>query len=300
MQFGIALPHFGPAASPEAIIEVARAAEAMGFDSLWALDRLLWPLQPTSKYPGNREGRIPKVMQNTYDPFTVLTFVAARTEKVFLGTSVLVASYRSPLVVAKMAATLDLLSGGRFILGLGAGWSADEFSSANQQIANRDDQTDEFLKVLRLLWTADEPCFEGRFYRIPRSIFSPKPLQKPAPAIWIGGNSERAVRRAAEFGDAWHPTNRMGPARLAEQMGELRVLAQKAGRDPHAITATVRWNASSLTQSFAGQEVLERLQQYREAGVRHVCFDFNIPEPSPLPVMLRTMEALAQLVIPRV
>ena len=109
MKFGIALPHIGPTASPEAIIEVAQKAEAFGFDSVWALDRLLWPLQPTSKYPGNPRGELPAVMQNTYDPLTVLTFVAACTQKVRLGTSVLVASYRSPVVVAKMGATLDVL-----------------------------------------------------------------------------------------------------------------------------------------------------------------------------------------------
>ncbi len=301
MQVGIALPHFGPAASPKAILDVARKAEALRFDSVWALDRLLWPLRATSKYPGNPKGNLPGVMQSTYDPLTVLTYVAAHTKRVRLGTSVLVAAYRSPVVVAKMAATLDLLSGGRLILGIGAGWSADEFTSVNQDIGNRDDQTDEFLKVIKLLWTADEPCFEGRFYRVPKSIFLPKPLQKTGPPIWIGGNSERAIRRAAEFGNGWHPTNRIGPSRLAEQMGHLRALAQKAGRDPDAIAATLRWNASpSLTQNFVAEEVLQRLWQYKEVGVRHVCFDLNIPQPSSLPVMLRTMEALAQHVIRRI
>jgi len=301
MQVGIALPHFGPAASPKAILDVARQAEALRFDSVWALDRLLWPLRATSKYPGNPKGNLPGVMQNTYDPLTVLTYVAAHTKRVRLGTSVLVAAYRSPVVVAKMVATLDLLSEGRLILGVGSGWSADEFTSVNQDIAYRDDQTDEFLKVIKLLWTADEPCFEGRFYRVPKSIFLPKPLQKAGPPIWIGGNSERAIRRAAEFGNAWHPTNRIGPLRLAEQMGHLRALAQKAGRGPDDIAATLRWNASpSLTQNFVAEEVLQRLQQYKEAGVRHVCFDLNIPQPSSLPVMLRTMEALAQHVIRRI
>lgn len=295
MQFGIALPHFGPSASPEAIIKVAKEAEALGFNSLWALDRLLWPLEPASKYPGNREGRIPEVMQNTYDPFTVLTFAAAHTEKILLGTSVVVASYRSPLVVAKMAATLDVLSRGRFILGLGAGWSADEFSAVNQDRANRDDQTDEFLKVIRLLWSADEPCFEGSFYRIPRSIFLPKPARKPAPPVWIGGNSERAIRRAAEFGDAWHPTNRIGPLRLAKQMAELRALAKKAGRAPDAIAATLRWNASALAHGMAVEEVGGRLREYKERGVQHICFDFNIPEPSSLPVILETMQRLQEV-----
>lgn len=300
MQFGIALPHIGPAASREAIINVAQKAEALGFDSVWALDRLLWPLQPTSKYPGNPQGQLPTVMQNTYDPLTALTFVAAHTHKVRLGTSVLVAAYRSPLVVAKMGATLDVLSGGRLILGVGAGWSADEFTALNQSITERDEQTDEFLKALQELWTAEEPCFEGKYYRIPRSIFLPKPLQKPHPPIWIGGNSRRALLRAAELGDGWHPTNRLSASALAEEMKYLRGLARKAGRDPDAIELTLRWNAlPALNDRGTVEGLVEKLRSYQEAGVQHVCFDLNIPQPCSLPVMLETMECLKKEVIPR-
>lgn len=300
MQFGIALPHIGPAASPEAIIEVAQKAEALGFDSVWALDRLLWPLQPTSKYPGNPRGELPTVMQNAYDALTILTFVAAHTQKVLLGTSVLVAAYRSPVVVAKMGATLDVLSGGRLILGVGAGWSADEFAAVNQRIADRDEQTDEFLEVLHELWTTEEPCFEGKYYRIPQSIFLPKPLQKPHPPIWIGGNARRALRRAAELGDGWHPTNRLSPSELAEGMKYLRGLAQKAGRHPGAIELTLRWNAlPALNDRGTVEELVEKLRSYQEAGVQHVCFDLNIPQPCSLPVMLETMECLKKEVIPR-
>src|SRR5512144_1490589 len=111
MRLGIALPHFGPHATPQAIVTVARKAEALGFASVWVLDRLLWPIEPVSKYPGNPRGEMPSPMKNTYDPLVVLSFAAAHTEKILLGTSVLVAAYRSPAVTAKMAATLDLLSG---------------------------------------------------------------------------------------------------------------------------------------------------------------------------------------------
>ncbi len=300
MQFGMALPHIGPTASLESIIKVAQKAEAIGFHSVWALDRLLWPLAPISKYPGNLQGRLPTGMQNTYDPLTVLTFVAAHTQKVRLGTSVLVAAYRSPLVVAKMVATLDVLSGGRFILGIGAGWSADEFAAVNQRITDRDEQTDEFLKVLQELWTTEEPCFEGKYYRIPRSIFLPKPLQRPRPPIWIGGNTRRALRRAAELGDGWHPTNRLNPSALAEEMKYLRGLAQKAGRDPEALVVSLRWNAlPSLSDSSAVEEVVQKLREYKRAGVQHICFDLNVPQPSSLPGMLETMECLKKEVIPR-
>lgn len=300
MQIGIALPHIGPSASLEAIVMVASKAEALGFDSLWTLDRLLWPLQPTSKYPGNPQGRLPAAMQNTYDPLTVLTFVGAQTKRIRLGTSVLVASYRSPVVLAKMVATLDLLSEGRFILGLGAGWSADEFATVNQEISERNECTDEYIKVLRALWTEQEPCFDGKYYRIPRSIFLPKPLQIPHPPIWIGGNSMRVLRRAAELGDGWHPTSRLTPSVLAEHSKRLREMTHNAGRHPENLVVSLRWNAfPDLTDKNAAYEVVQKMHAYREAGVEHICIDLNIPECTSLGFMLETMDRLAEEVISR-
>jgi alkanesulfonate monooxygenase SsuD/methylene tetrahydromethanopterin reductase-like flavin-dependent oxidoreductase (luciferase family) len=198
-----------------------------------------------------------------------------------------------------MGATLDVLSRGRFILGLGAGWSADEFDAVGQSLSERHQQTDEYLRVLHELWTAEEPVFEGSYYRVPRSIFLPKPLQKPHPPIWIGGNSRRAVRRAAMFGDAWHPTNRLNPLALAEEMKYLRDLAQRAGRFPDAIALTLRWNAlPPLTERSNVEELIQKLHDYRNVGVQHICFDLNIPQPSSLAVMLETMDWLAREGIP--
>jgi len=300
MQFGVALPHFGQAASPEAIIEVAQEAEKLEFDSVWVLDRLLWPLRPRSRYPGNPRGDMPTAMQTTYDPFTVLAFVAPQTRKVRLGTSILVASYRSPLVVAKMGATLDVISGGRLILGIGAGWNSDEFTASGQSLDDRHEQADEFLLVLKELWTADQPEFTGKYFRVPPSIFLPKPLQKPHPPIWIGGNSKRAIRRAAELGDGWHPTSRIGASALAKQIKYIRESAANAGRDPEAITLSVRWNASrSLAHGFVVEDIVRTLDGYRESGVEHVCFDLNLPQPSSVAEMLETMERLALEVMPR-
>jgi probable F420-dependent oxidoreductase len=240
-------------------------------------------------------------MQNTYDPFTVLTFVAAQTEKVQLGTSVLVASYRSPLVVGKMGATLDVISGGRLILGIGAGWNSDEFTASGQSLDDRHEQADEFLLVLKELWTADQPEFTGKYFRVPPSIFLPKPLQKPHPPIWIGGNSKRAIRRAAELGDGWHPTSRLGASTLAKEMKYIRNSAANAGRHPEGITLSVRWNASpSLTGGFVVDDVVRTLDNYRESGVEHVCFDLNLPQPSSVAEMQKTMRRLALEVIPRI
>jgi alkanesulfonate monooxygenase SsuD/methylene tetrahydromethanopterin reductase-like flavin-dependent oxidoreductase (luciferase family) len=151
MKFGIALPHIGSSASTNAIVEVAEMAESPGFDSVWALDRLLWPSRPSFKYLGNPRGEIPVAMKITYDPSIVLTFVAARTQKVQLGASVLVTPYRSPVIAAKMGATLDQLSRGRLVLGLGARRSGDEFDAAGETLSKRQEQTDEFLMALNEL-----------------------------------------------------------------------------------------------------------------------------------------------------
>lgn len=299
MKFGVALPHFGPDACPDTMVEVAQKAELFGFDSVWALDRLLSPLKPTSRYPGNPSGELPAVMQNTYDPLIALTFVAARTQTVRLGTSVLVASFRSPVLTAKMGASLDRLSGGRFILGLGVGWSADEFAVSGQSLEERHQYTDEYVRVIRKLWTAEEPSFTGKYHQIPKSIFLPKPLQKPHPPIWIGGNSKRALRRAAELGDGWHPTQRVKPSAMAEEIQCLSSLAEKAGRFPDSVQATLRWNVSGLTRTFSVNEVAETLRQYQQAGVRHVCFDFNIPQPSSCSAVLEAMGRLMREAIPQ-
>lgn len=301
MQFGIALPHIGPEASREALVEVAQTAELLGFDSLWALDRLLWPLEPTSAYPGNPQGNLPGVMQNTYDPLTVLTFVSAHTRKIRLGTSVLVASYRSPVLLAKMTATLDQLSGGRLILGLGTGWSADEFAAVGQSFSDRRNQTNEYIRVLNTLWTEEEPAFDGEFYQIPKSIFLPKPVQKPRPPIWIGGNSAAAIRRAAQIGDGWHPTNRMSALALEESARSLRELAVRTGRDPKQIALTLRWNALvDLTDSSNVNAMVSKLRDYRDVGVEHVCFDLNIPKPCRVRAMTEAMMKLAREVLPKV
>ena len=299
MEFGIALPHIGTGASAEAVAEVAERAEGLGYDSLWALDRLLWPVRPASKYPGNPRGELPAVMQTVYEPLTSLAFVAARTKTIRLGTSVLVAAYRSPVLAAKIGATLDALSGGRLILGLGAGWSADEFTAANQSIEERDGRTDEFIMAVRELWTANEPCFTGKYYRFPPSIFAPRPVQKPHPPIWIGGNSKRAIRRAAELGDGWHPTSRLAPAAFADEVKYLRRTAEQAGRDPNRITLSLRWNAlPELMDKSQTENIQQTLRGYRDAGVRHICLDLNIPQPRPLAAMMEMMERLKELLRP--
>ena len=299
MKLGIALPHFGPHASPQAIVAVARKAESLEFSSLWVLERLLWPVAPASKYPGNPRGEMPDPMRNTYDPLTVLSFVAAHTEKISLGTSVLVAANRSATVTAKMIATLDVLSGGRVIMGLGAGWSADEFAAVGRGIEERNQRADEFIELVRKLWQAEEIEFEGKFYRVPRSVFLPKPFQTPGPPIWIGGNSQRALRRAAAYGDGWHPTSRMPIAEMTKKFAFVSQLAQEQGRDGDKIDLTLRWNAFPDLRDPANRSaVRQKLLEYREAGVKHICIDLNIPNPISIESMIETMEWLTGEILP--
>ncbi len=299
MKLGITLPHFGPAASTDAIITIARKAEALGYASLWVLDRLLWPVQPASKYPGNPRGEMPKPMQSTWDPLIVLGFAAAHTEKLLLGTSVLVAGYRSPAVAAKMIATLDLLSRGRLIIGLGVGWNRDEFIAVGQNLDERNERADEFIEVLKELWRSDEPGFTGKHFHVPRSVFLPKPVQNPHPPIWIGGNSARALRRVAAYGDGWHPTSRMPLSELTDKMRRIQDMAQNLGRQPEKITLTLRWNSfPDITDRNGATLVTQKLREFREVGVEHICIDLNIPQPVTIPFMTETMERLMEEIIP--
>jgi probable F420-dependent oxidoreductase len=299
MQFGFALPHIGTEASKDAIVQVAQRAEEVGFDSVWVLDRLLWPLKPSAKYPGTPDGRLPKEMQTVYDPLTVLTFVAASTQKVQLGTSVLVAPYRNPVILAKIGATLDQLSGGRFIFGVGVGWNADEFTAVGQPVNKRGRMTDEYLQVVKTLWTTDEPHFAGKFFHVPAGIFQPKPLQKPHPPIWIGGSVRATLRRVVKYGTGWHPTTRLSPTAMANELAVLREEAERAGRDPAEIELSLRWNAfPRLTEKAQIKKVVDTLEEYNKLGVTHVLCEMNIPTQQPLAVMLETIEQIATDVIP--
>ena len=299
MKIGIALPHFGPHASPQAIVAVARKAESLEFSSLWVLERLLWPVAPASKYPGNPRGEMPGPMRNTYDQLTVLSFVAAHTEKISLGTSVLVAANRSAALTAKMIATLDVLCGGRVIVGLGAGWSADEFVAVGRGIEERNQQADEFIELVRTFWQAEGIQFEGKYYRVPRSLFLPKQLQTPGPPIWIGGNSERALRRVAAYGDGWHPTSRMPIAEMTKKFAFISQLAHEQGRDANKIALTLRWNALPDLRDAANRSaVRQRLRDYRDANVEHVCIDLNIPSAISIASMIENMERLMGELVP--
>ncbi|MBI4573078.1 MAG: LLM class F420-dependent oxidoreductase [candidate division NC10 bacterium] len=292
MKFGVALTTRGRDATAETLARVSRKAEEYGFDSVWVTDHIVIPTRITSAYPYEATGTF-DVPANEYylEPLTVLAYLAGVTQRIRLGTGVLVVPYRNPVVLAKVVASLDVLSGGRVILGVGVGWMEEEFRALGlDTFGQRGAVTDETIRLLRELWTQDEPRFAGRFFRVEDVRFSPKPVQKPHPPIWIGGHTPAALRRAALLGDGWHPIGLRPPVGLhpdeyAQAVTTLRRLAGEAGRDPGEIALTFRASLAfteeppSPRTPFIGSptQILEDIRTYARLGVSHLVFGFRGP-----------------------
>jgi probable F420-dependent oxidoreductase len=277
MRVGISLPQLGPQASPESLIKVARRAEELGYDSVWVLERLLWPLAPKEPYPAAPDGRLPETYQTVFDPIETLTWVAAHTTKVQLGTSVLVLPYHSPIQLARRVATLDVLSSGRVLLGVGAGWSRDEFEAVGTPFERRGARCDEFLRAMIELWTKDPVKFDGEFYHIPESKVGPKPVQKPHPPIYVAGFGQYTFDRAAKFGNGWNPAGILSFEALEGMINQFRQTAEHAGRDSmevvlRAFTMLFKERAGSNRSPMTGSldQVREDTARLREIGVTHL------------------------------
>jgi len=227
MRLGFGLPVGGTGATPDNVSVLARHAEALGYRSLWVFQRLLCPVAPLNSYYGAPNEAWPEPFRSTLDPIVTLAFIAAQTERVRLGTSVLVAPFYSPVVLGKQLATLDVISRGRLTVGLGIGWSRDEYDAAGTPWEQRGARIDEFIECLDALWTQDEVKFKGAFYFVPTSRVEPKPVQKPRPPLLIGGYSEAAFRRAGRLGDGYTGGN-MAPEKLAHTIARVREHAERA------------------------------------------------------------------------
>jgi probable F420-dependent oxidoreductase len=283
MKVGISLPQLGPQASPENLISVATRAEELGYDSVWVLERMLWPLNPKEPYPASPDGKLPESYQNVLDPLETLTFVAAHTRRVRLGTSVLVLPYHTPVQLARRIATLDLLSGGRVEVGVGVGWSHDEFEAAGTPFEKRGARSDEFLEAMIDLWTKDPVSFDGAFYRIPESKVGPKPVQKPHPPLYIAGFGEYTFKRAARFGNGWNPGGIMGFDEMEASIKLLNQVARREGRGPMEVVLrafTVVFDQPSPAHrgptSGTLAEIREDIKKLREIGV--TCIVHSPPE----------------------
>jgi probable F420-dependent oxidoreductase len=244
MRIGFFLPQIGPVASTQTIIKVAKRAEELKYDSLWVTERLLYPINPQTSYYGHA---LPETYKRVFDPLETLTFAAAHTSHIALGTSVLDIPFYNPVLLARRLTTLDVLSGGRLRVGLGLGWSQDEHDAAGASMKVRGRRANEFIKVLKAIWTTDPAEFHGKFFQLPKSIIQPKPVQKPHPPIYLAASVPSALKRAAKLADGWIPVG--APLnQLQSTTNQVRNLAQAAGRDPASLKVIARYNLSITPQ----------------------------------------------------
>jgi probable F420-dependent oxidoreductase len=237
MRFGFALPQIGSLAGPEALAMVAKRAEVLGFDSLWVLDRLLWPVSPRAPYPIG-DGSLPVQYKSALDPVETLMFAAAHTSRIALATGVLNLPWYNPVLLARRLTTLDILSGGRLRAGFGIGWSPDEYEAAGATWQDRGKRADESIEVLKKIWTTDPVEFHGKHYRIAKSFIGPKPVQKPHPPIYMAAFTPSAMKRVAAAADAWLPVG-IPLSGVGVMFDGIKKMAKEAGRDPSALELIV-------------------------------------------------------------
>ena len=287
--FGTSMPSRGDMASPANLRTLAQRAESLGLDSAWVSDHIILPRSVVSFYPYAANGVATfRPDEDYYEPLAALNFLAGCTQKIRLGTHVLILPYRNPVLTAKMISTLDVLSEGRFILGAGVGWMEEEFKALGlDTFAQRGAVTDEYIQLFKELWTKDNPEFQGEHYQLSESGFQPKPVQKPHPPIWIGGHTNPAIRRAAKYGDGWMPIGLRPPAilepeELSEKITRLRRLTMEAGRPEDAVSLCFSTGvtfddspgATRRMMSGRAEQIAADLRQYQDLGIRNFILGF--------------------------
>lgn len=306
MKIGVFLPISGRAAGPGTLMEAARKAETWGFYSVWAADRIIIPWEIETSYPYSADHQFIVPPDRPFlEPLTCLAFLAGCTEKIVLGMSVLVLPYRHPLYWAKIITTLDHLSKGRTILGVGVGWLKEEFDALGSPFEDRGSRSDEQLQILKQLWENSHPQFKGRYYSFDNVAFYPKPLQKPRIPIWVGGEGAYAQRRAGRYGDAWFPYFvKITPKELAARFAKVRYWAAEEGRDNGEVHLSCCLPVEVTLEPVPQEEgrlkghteqLVESLKGFDRIGVEHLALQFMAPR---WPDRLEQMERFAQEVLP--
>ena len=301
MKLGFSLPLAGPWATPENQVLIAQRAEALGYRSLWVFQRLLYVIRPQNDYPPLPGQPWPKAFERVMDPLVSLAFVAGATSRIRLGTSVLIMPYYTPVMLAEQLATLDVLSRGRLDVGLGIGWSMDEYEAVGVPYRTRGRRADEFLRCLTAIWTLDPVEFSGEFYRVPRSRVEPKPVQRPHPPITIGGYGPAVIQRAVSC-DGFNGGN-VPLQQVAPLVSDIKAAAEKAGRDPATLQIVSR-GSFQLHATPQGKErrplwgtldeIREDVGRYAGAGLTELFLEANFdPRGATLDRALEVMEALA-------
>jgi probable F420-dependent oxidoreductase len=295
MEIGFNAPSAGPLAEPEALVKICVEGEALGFDFATFSDHVVIPTAISARYPYTESGEFTQGSRRwRHEQLTEVAFIAAKTSRLKLVTSVMVVPHRPAVLTAKILSTIDVLSSGRLIVGIGAGWLPEEFEAiGTPPFADRGAVTDEYLQAFRTLWTEDDPRFAGKYVKFGGIIFEPKPVQKPGPAIWVGGESGPALRRTARLGDAWYPigTNPAHPldslARYRAGIARLREVAGANGRDPKNIGLAYRvagygkdlpmkaGDGGRRLFSGSAAEIAGDLHDLNDLGVSHIDFGFT-------------------------
>lgn len=290
MKVGITLPQAGEQSTTGNIVRTAKTAEDEGFDSLWVFERLLWPISPQTPYVATPDGSLPVEYQRVFDPLETLTFVAAKTNKITLGTSVIDILFHNPVVLARRFATLDVLSGGRAIAGLGIGWSKDEYQVSNIPFENKGKRADEFIQALKKIWTEDIVEFKGNYYNIPASKIGPKPIQKPHIPIFMGGFSPNTFKRIINYSTNGWLGLIVGPLEYLENtIKSMNEMASKANKDPNEfktilltypnIVESKNEQLTNESQRFPLTGTIDQIgndiKRIKKMGVNHIVFGYN-------------------------
>jgi probable F420-dependent oxidoreductase len=286
LKIGFSLPHMGSVASAENIAFAARYGESEGFDSLWVIDRILWPSEPQTPYPPSPDGSWPEIYQNVIDPISTLTYVAGLTQRIKLGTGIIDMLYQNPLLLANRLAALDNLSKGRLLLGLGLGHSKDEFDAAGVPFEKRGERADEFLQILNKVWYDDTVEHHGKYYTIPKSIIGPKPYQQKIP-IYLAGFSPKALERViTSNANGWVGIPQLDYDAYKQGQELLKKAAKEHGRDPQSIEYPVLLFPEVSEKSLGNdrlpmngniKQIAEDIHDLEKLGVSHVnlVFDFG-------------------------
>ncbi len=288
MEVGVIIPNAGPKTSPENIVATARLAAELGYHSLWLTDHVVLPEQVDAYYPYRSNGRWDYPSDtNWLDPLLSLAWAGAAAPGLKLGTSVLVLPIRNPILLAKQIASLDYLSGGRVMLGVGAGWMEEEFEIIGEHFEKRGSRAAEMVELMRRYWSGESVVFEGKHYQTAAARMYPRPAQGTIPVLW-GGHTDAALRRVARLGDGWHPTQ-ISLDQLATGLQKLRDYCERFGRDPGSLSVIARPgdNYEINDQTHA---------RHVELGVDHLIVDTPIKEVDPdLSILRAQMERVAEI-----
>jgi probable F420-dependent oxidoreductase len=297
MQIGFNLPNTGPLSQPEVMTRIAQSGEALGYDYLTVTDHVVLPNVTTPGYPYSESGEFMSTEPlYRHEQLTMVSYVAAKTSRIRLVLAVIVVPHRQPVLAAKMLASIDVLSGGRLVVGVGAGWLKAEFDAiVATPFAERGAVTDEYIHAFRELWTNPAPSFDGKYVKFRDIVLHPKPIQKPTPPIWVGGESPPALRRAAKLGDAWYPIGSNQKflydslPRYQAGVGRLRQLTIEAGRAADAVAPVYRVKrygaqldllaSDGNRRLFSGTDadIVNDFRTLRDLGVQAIDIDFERP-----------------------